>query len=997
MAVDLSARICTNCTHASLCPYTDEFLAFYENRDKVMVKCGDDSGDVDTSSTYNIRIEHRYLDGPALEELAKAMGLHVGGWYPCAAPYNNCPFMRHPFDTPILSPYPNPAGYIAPLCSGARDAMGNRLPYIAPTGATPTNIYASAATSAYMSCVSCGNYNDCVSNFDYSILGGSVYSTFGVTYMDADEGDTILLDDIEYPDQLASGYVRADSNPLSFTVESETDVFIIYYTYQGTSTTTPSYNTLDELEEEGLIHTMKFFYSGRSFVYPSSSAEPSPVAMLVEMKSVTTGPNGRADSSGNTIAGANYTVIPFRSMGSGSLSLNYNEIGTDDVDAVDVTSYNYQQCEEMVEGDKVQIRYVFDKKWKLETTLMKTMSPGINLMDFSSSETFRTDGKVETILTFTVPNGDFVVQTILVDRKKFLDAATYVNIDYITYWKNLEVEWATREVAVTLLGEVVMVSQPIPPRYWSKNLVTDSMPFYATDYPPDETCIVRPNFTLIGYTDNAEYRYTFNEILAMFDAEAMEYILLATNTNEQIVDNEVSILAVHIDEGGSVVATRTKTPSSDIFFLKKSEDDPTLIVRGISFLETVLDEGYVGGFAMWKLDSATIETQVIGGLQAIDGSVSKIEDTTDLVSLTPSDMIYDWESRGLSDPYMDEVYMTTHLNWPMSYMPHMDLRLLVALNTVKWPDNFIFHLYRLPTNMKESIIWNRMPANETIVEGREPTCTIELGDGTTVELSSLKVTTDNTFDDTLEAEYLLIVQPSEFYGLSPYYQNYKMYQIHVTQTPVELTPLYTFEGKYMNIYGMLPSLSNISSYTLQGLYADDSAYVSLDIVDNENGSYSVSLVGDRAKFYTLSENADVRYCQTVTTHSTYKNACSVEDQVYQVPYRGAYNFEFTPPTGHSVISVMVDSTYIYAIEDDERVFNQIDREDGTQIYALLDTDTNVLTVHVANVGSDVDITTIFTDGDDGSIVGCSRCRGYVDTSTRDYLEWVPVCLNFEQS
>ena len=1001
MATDLSARICTNCRHASLCPLRDEFMAFYEHRNEVMVKCGNDDGTVDTSQEVTVRIEHRYLDGPGLEDMYKLLNLKGPGWWPCAAPYTNCPYMKHPFDTPIFAPYPKEAGYIEPLCRGARDAEGNRLPFIAPIAPPRTNEYHVSPYPTYpmtaWNCDHCSNRTQCQPTDDYAKLGGTVYSTFAITYQDGDVGTGIALKDIAVPGTILSGYERAiDKNPESFTITGEDDVFIIYYTYVGEGDQPlPSYPNLEDLEKEGKTHTMKFFYAGKSYVYPSQSSEPSPIAMTVKMNGLW------ANSSGLIVEDkviAPNCYIQLVQNGTGKLEAKYDASQTVEPDnlkdlQVDVSMAQYQELSGLVEGEKIQLVLTFDKRWKIATDLMKTMNYGMDILDISVSEALWSNSNmVEATITVVVPAGDFFLQTIFVERSKWLNSSQMPAIDYLTHWSPKEIRWGYRQTAVTIGSDIVMVDQPIPPRYWDRYLVTDSMPYYAPNYPPNDKCIVRPYFNLLGYTDNQEQRYSFDEELKFFPADEMDYLILATNDALEIKESGADTMVVHKTNAGATIARRNKTPSQKfIRFIKNSSMDQ--YVEGESFIDTVTEPDFIGGFAMWKLDANAIEEKVMAGLQAIDAHISSYELADGDFQVIPADMLENWEEGGIDEPYMVEVYPATQLQWPMEYMPNLDVRLYQTLQYLVPPDNFNWKLFRLPSNIKELTVWNTWPENETILE-HDPHGLVTLKDGTATQLSEWLVSDTHKFADELSCQFLLIVQPNKLAGMHKDYQNYKMYQIRVTQTRKDINVMLYFDGKDMSPFGGVPNPKNLKSYRLLGVYPEDINKLTLEFKKTESGTL-MELGGEAAPFYKLSNRAEMAYVQTVTVHSSYNDKCYEEEQTYQVNYRGIYSFDFKAPDGDSIVEITLEGARLFAIVDSERLMTPIDLEDGTQAYITLSEDEKTFTVHLANIGKDLTLEVTYHQGDDGSIEGCSRCKGYVDTSTRDWLEWMPICHNFE--
>lgn len=1007
MAVDLSARICTNCSHASLCPHKDEFMAFYKNRDKVMVKCGDGfNNEVDTSETVTVRIEHRYMDGPGLEKLYKELNLTSPGWYPCMNSYNNCPFMKHPFDTPIYGPYPNPIGYIEPLCKGARDINGNRLQYIAPVVPPRTNEYHVSPYPPYptnWNCTSCARNDICKDQFDYAKLGGTVYSTFGISYVDAKIGSDIQVSSIETPDTILSYYERLETTPETFHVTSETDVFIIYYSYVGQQETVPTYKTMEELKVEGKIHKVDFFYSGKSFIYPSHDGKSILIPMHVEVAAIMTGPEGRV-VNGRAIAP--YTVIPVKQDGTGCFVYDYDALETgslyqnsNESKPLDVSNTDYQTCMEMVEGDTLYLNYLFNNtKYQIEPKLMKTFNYGMGDIQMNVSVKSMSNGMMSESLAVTVPSGDFVVQTVLANSMRLMDPVNYPIIDYLDHWKPDEIRWGTQETSVNLKNQIVEVQQPIAPRMWSKDIVTDTMPSYTTDFPPTDEEINRPFFSLLGYTSKAEERMAFNPEIKVLSAEEMDYVVLITNDHLTIQDNEGVALGTYKTESGAMLSRAAKAVSNGEKVIKlrkviRSTDD---VVKDQSFIDTVESPDFIGGFAMWKLDSDLIEEKVLASLKELDGNIQTTEVDPGDFTVKAADMIENWEDRGISNPYMKETYPATQLKWDMTYMPNLAKRLYATLQNMKMPDNFDWSLFAIPANVKDMLLWCTWPEDESALE-HDPHCTIKLQsdesedeetETPTMELSDCKVTPESEFDDRLIAQFLLVIQPKKLAGMTPAYQNYKMYQIHVTQEKQDVGITFIFDGKYYSPIGQVANIENLKSYEITGLYPEDAGKVTMKIDKNV-----ITLEGPRAEFYNLVGPYDLKYIQDITVHSIYDNKCQEETKVFQAPYRGTTYYEFNVPTGDSIKSITIAGEKLYWVDETKHHFESITLEDGTQAYAM--EENGVLKVYLANLGRDYTIEATYHTGNDGSIEGCTRCKGYVDTSPITWSEWVPVCHDFE--
>ena len=347
---------------------------------------------------------------------------------------------------------------------------------------------------------------------------------------------------------------------------------------------------------------------------------------------------------------------------------------------------------------------------------------------------------------------------------------------------------------------------------------------------------------------------------------------------------------------------------------------------------------------------------------------------------------------------MDEVYPATQLQWKMDYMPNLDLRIYQTLQYLKVPDNFHWSLFRIPSNTKGGVIWNTWPSDESSFD-HDPHASLELADGTTRALSECKVTESNTFADELSTTYLLVVQPNKVAGMTPYYQNYKMYQIRVTQIRRETWATFIYDGKDMVIPGTIPSMDKMKSYQLNDIYPEDMDKLTLDIFyDTDLHAWKVELKGERAPFYHLSNRCDVKYMQSLTINSTYDNDCRNESTTMQVGYRDTARITMTPPEGDSVRKIECKGFTIYDATSNDRIFTDCILEDGTSIHAEYHGEsTTDIDIVATNVGQDLSIVVTFHHGDDGTIEGCTRCKGYVDTSNLDWLEWMPICKDYQSN
>lgn len=229
---------CYSCIYSDVCPNRETFLAMYDVRHYVMIDPtkGEGSG----SSDYNIRVEYRYKNGPALDKLLSSLGV-FGNSRVCSL-RRPCPIPQW-WSDPVLD-HGIPAGYIEPLCIDARDCEGNRLPY----KDYPFRPYG-------FNCGVCPYRGIDYSSMQEELIQSSA-STFFVGYVNASKGDVIKLSDIIDPGSLADGYMRCSDNPESVRITGESDFITIYYCYGQDQDLSSTYETSESLREKKLYRTI---------------------------------------------------------------------------------------------------------------------------------------------------------------------------------------------------------------------------------------------------------------------------------------------------------------------------------------------------------------------------------------------------------------------------------------------------------------------------------------------------------------------------------------------------------------------------------------------------------------------------------------------------------------------------------------------------------------------------------------------------------------------
>lgn len=211
---------CYTCLHSDLCPNRETMLGIYNARHQVMI---DGSEMSETGDSVSIRVEHRYLNGPALDVLLEGLGFFSNH-------YNLCK-LRHPCPIPPWWADPVkdngvPVGYIEPLCMDARDCNGNRLAY---------KDYPYRHSNFGYNCDICPFRGIEYSSQQDEIIK-SAASTFYIEYIDTNVGKEIVINDISIPSVIADNYHRStEANPDSYLIKDESTCIVIYYYYGDSS------------------------------------------------------------------------------------------------------------------------------------------------------------------------------------------------------------------------------------------------------------------------------------------------------------------------------------------------------------------------------------------------------------------------------------------------------------------------------------------------------------------------------------------------------------------------------------------------------------------------------------------------------------------------------------------------------------------------------------------------------------------------------------------
>lgn len=996
MSVDFTARICDSCEHATVCPHRETFLAFYNNRDKVMVKCGTDDGEVDTSQTVTIRVQHRYLDGPGLEQLYHDYGLHDSCWFPCMAGFAGCPIMRHPFDSPIYSCYPNPAGYIPEICSGARLPNGDRIPFIAMVSTAETNEYYASPYNyqdktiqdypglLWWTCKSCPHHTQCEEEFNFNDLGGTQFSTFGFTDVTVKLGEKVYLSDIPTPKNIIAGYTRADSNPEYFEVTDANSSFIIYYNYasedgsggddgDGGDGTTPPIGTPDnpmstnDIITSELLHTGAIFFNDKAYLYPKPEEY---IPMKISINGIVCGTISRISDDGVKINPGDTMEVTVTENGAitalvtadeTALETNAGELIDGDIaetnDTIttiespvitldprysyDISGGNYRAFA-LVENDILIIHLIYSGPYELDLDMMKMMNYGFELK-MEKDETVI--GLVHDVhLRVTVPNNDFTIQLCLKDVNYPIDE--YPPIDY-TPWSYDEIVWAylpTR--AINMDDEEVNVYQPMAPRKWSATMVNDLTPSYIGEVPPMDMAPVRPYFKLIGYATELSKRESY--------------------------DPNITITS---DTPKINIATAVR-------FLNSGEVGSAEVYRWL---------------AMWRIRYQLCAELIEEQMPELFGNtfMEHVKIESDKCAITNSTQINSLRDPGL----VDELQGQWSIKW-FEYKKNYGENDLVAIYNkfmeLNLPNRFMLNLYLLPAKARDFELKNKLNAEneDNLPDAVVPVWTGAMNEEGTEVINNHHLSeyllTPETAENLMNMRegntltLLAVISPKNCAGLWAYDQSFISYQFTIYENTIGLTTTFIFDGKDM-VYNGLPNLELMKGYILNGLLPEDAGHVFLHRENNV-----LSLSGDRAYLYKLLPQCDVKYQQIVTVKSRFTHVdCDVNTSTIAVTYRRGCEIDLKAPDGCSIKSITVDGHNLYEIINNERVINKFQTDDIDADMKVNDDDT--ITLYLNNVGKDINVLVMLKEGDDGSIVGCERCKGYVDASEYPWIKWYPVC------
>ena len=501
---------CYGCTKASICPYKETFQKLCANTDKLKINKEDiDSTPIDT---YMIRVEHRYADGPGLEQNLSALGVKPTNRH-CTL-NRACPMT--PWWSDPIRDNGVPIGYpIDRVARDARDCNGEKIPYRPRHTMEKTNIITRNDKDLpfRVNCFSC-IYRETEMSSQLEELIQSCASTFRVDYVQVVKGSkpTTALVALTTLNNYEVDYSRT---PEQWTIKSERDVITIYYKYKDPANDSDagvaSVPTVEHLKEDGhgislsLLPIQIYGRKGRvvNGYYCNLSGTVGP---LVDMRN-------------------NFGLMqkPGDKFGISEPGVMYDKVTT----------------EAFLETDNIEFDIVIDEilyqadgangatRWRVPRHVIAAIIPnGIFNITESQKIEHRADG-VHAMSIFHVEIEYF--------KKKVLEITPFV----IPENKSLTVNYHMRETAVTAARWARKSGKPFIPRYFGYETSGKVIPadeankkFNMVELPPpgekfhvielpSPGDLYRPGFRLVGYTTDIEKRLKAdNGPALLFESEA---------------------------------------------------------------------------------------------------------------------------------------------------------------------------------------------------------------------------------------------------------------------------------------------------------------------------------------------------------------------------------------------------------------------------------------------------------------------------------------------
>lgn len=475
---------CYGCSKALICPYKETFQKLCANIDKL--KVNKDDMDATPIDTYTIRVEHRYIDGPGLEQNLSNLGIKPTNRH-CTL-NRACPMT--PWWSDPIRDNGVPIGYpIDRVARDARDCNGEKIPYRPRHTMEKTNIITRNDKDLpfRVNCFSCP-YRETEMSSQLEELIKSCAATFRVDYAEIVKGATVLTDMVALT-TLNNYEVDYSRTPEQWTIKSERDVITIYYKYNDPASdpddSVDSIPTVESLREQGYGISLSLqpirIYGGLghnvSAHYENLTGVVGP---LVDIRNNF----GLIQKPGDT-----FTITEPK------------------------TPYDKLATEYFLETDNIEFDIVVEDcridnskpiRWRIPEHVIRAIIPnGVFTITktLDAATVMRNDNHLYDVSIFHVKIEYF--------RKKVLEITPFVIPDK----KSLSVNYHMRETSVTAARWSRKSGKPFIPDYFG--YVTTGKITGAEDEPlktfhaielPSPGDLYRPGFTLVGYTMDIEKR-----------------------------------------------------------------------------------------------------------------------------------------------------------------------------------------------------------------------------------------------------------------------------------------------------------------------------------------------------------------------------------------------------------------------------------------------------------------------------------------------------------
>lgn len=509
MSLSQTGAPCLTCVHGSICPFRDEYMKFYTHRDQVMCKTndhsmGDDLNAVDPSLAVTVYVEHRYLNGPALDQLYQDLGLG-GPSYCCLVPQNRCPlsrvgagecFHKNYYDSPILSKWNAPLGYISPLCQPVPERwepnkflpQRRPLPDFCNSCAIAKGVKPGAAAE----------------------LVGTTYSTFQVTQLETLKDTELDLTTIPIPSMLHAGYARSYLHGTTIHIDDESTRVICYYDWQGPSSSESEKPTPDmtenEITEAGMRTRLQILSGDAALTYTSFLKKiEDRIPLTVRKFKVVSGMDRPTygKNAGETLCYRKGLALnPITNEQDQSYVPTLYDGKEDVIVKVGDTTPPLINIE-AVEGDLVTLEIIVPAGYVLAINLMCSFGP--IPAKVSCEPAYVNDKEAKIWMTFVVPHSDANVETLqfatyYVGRDPNL-APEPLDFVGIGTKDSHEIAWARNKTVFATAIDLTKYSTAetyAAPRLFNHETTPHSPAQYDTLLPPT-SLIAHPFLSLVGY------------------------------------------------------------------------------------------------------------------------------------------------------------------------------------------------------------------------------------------------------------------------------------------------------------------------------------------------------------------------------------------------------------------------------------------------------------------------------------------------------------------